>query len=95
VYCAHEYTLANIGFAKWVEPNNPDLLQRERDDQARRGRNLPTVPSRLDLERRTNPFLRSAEPTVIQAAEAFAGHPLKTGAEVFGTVRYWKDSRYD
>jgi hydroxyacylglutathione hydrolase len=95
VYCAHEYTLANIGFAKWVEPNNPDLLQRERDDQARRGLNLPTVPSRLDLERGTNPFLRSAESTVIQAAEAFAGHPLKTGAEVFGTVRYWKDSRYD
>lgn len=95
LYCAHEYTLDNIGFAKWVEPGNLTLLQRERDDRQRRERNLPTVPSRLDLELRTNPFLRSAEPTVIHAAETFAGKPLKRGAEVFGTIRYWKDSRYD
>jgi hydroxyacylglutathione hydrolase len=95
VYCAHEYTLANIGFAKWVEPNNPELLQRERDDSARRQQHLPTVPSRLELELHTNPFLRSAEPTVIAAAEGFAGRRLRSGPDVFGTVRYWKDSRYD
>ncbi len=73
IYCAHEYTLDNIAFAQWVEPNNPDLLQRERDCQALRERGLPTVPSLLELERRTNPFLRFDEPTVIQAASRFAG----------------------
>src|SRR5206468_12201678 len=29
VYCGHEYTMANIGFAKAVEPGNSALLERE------------------------------------------------------------------
>ncbi|MCL4158028.1 UNVERIFIED_CONTAM: hypothetical protein GTU68_011885, partial [Idotea baltica] len=29
IYCAHEYTLDNIGFAKWVEPDSQALLTRE------------------------------------------------------------------
>ncbi len=95
VYCAHEYTLDNIAFAKWVEPDNSDLLQRERDSKALRERGLPTVPSRLELERRTNPFLRFDELTVIRAAQKFAGRPLAAGAETFGMVRYWKDSKFD
>jgi hydroxyacylglutathione hydrolase len=95
VYCAHEYTLDNIAFAKRVEPDNPDLLRRERDDQARRRQGRPTVPSRLELERRTNPFLRFDDPKVIQAAEHFAGHPLRGGDRVFATVRHWKDSKFD
>ncbi len=95
VYCAHEYTLDNIAFAKWVEPNNTDLLQREQDARALRARDLPTVPSRLDVERSTNPFLRFNEPEVIAAAENFAGRRLAPGAETFGVVRYWKDSKFD
>lgn len=95
VYCAHEYTLENIAFAKWVEPHNPDLLQREKDARAQRQNHEPTVPSPLALEQKTNPFLRFDVPQVIQAAEQFAGRPLGSAAEVFGTVRYWKDSRFD
>ncbi len=95
IYCAHEYTLDNIAFAQWVEPNNPDLRQRERDCQALRERGLPTVPSLLELERRTNPFLRFDKPTVIQAASRFAGRPLAAGAETFGAVRHWKDTKFD
>lgn len=95
VYCAHEYTLDNIAFAKWVEPDNPDLLQREQEAKTLRAQDIPTVPSSLAVERRTNPFLRFDEPTVIAAASQFAGRTLQSGAEVFGTVRYWKDSRFD
>jgi hydroxyacylglutathione hydrolase len=95
VYCAHEYTLDNIAFAQWVEPDNPDLLQREQDSRALRARGLPTVPSRLELERSTNPFLRFDVPAVICAAERFAGRPLAAGAETFGVVRYWKDTKFD
>ncbi len=36
IYCAHEYTLDNLGFAKWVEPNNADLDQRLSDTQKQR-----------------------------------------------------------
>ena len=92
VYCAHEYTLANLKFALVAEPDNEDLKQRMADTTAMRKQNQNTVPSALGLEKRTNPFLRSQIPELKQAAEQFAGKPLPTGADVFGTVRYWKDT---
>lgn len=95
VYCAHEYTLANLGFAAWVEPDSPALLARVADDAARRRRDEPTVPSTLALERATNPFLRVREPAVIAAAERFTGQRLATDSEVFWAVRHWKDTEYD
>ncbi len=95
IYCAHEYTLDNIGFAKWVEPDNQALLQRERDAQALRDRCEPTVPSRLQLELDTNPFMRWSEDGVSAAAERYAGRRLQSGAEVFTAIRNWKDREYD
>lgn len=95
VYCAHEYTLDNIGFAKWVEPHNPDLLRRERETHALMDADRPSVPSTLGLELATNPFLRVDFPVVVQAAEHFAGHGLHNRWEVFGALRHWKDSEYD
>ena len=93
MYCAHEYTLDNIRFARKVEPDNADLIQREANDRATRAQNLPTLPTTMGWEKRTNPFLRSLEPTVIQAAERYAGHSLSDPAQIFGTVRAWKDSQ--
>lgn len=94
-YCAHEYTLDNIGFAKWVEPENEDLILRDEMDMARQEKGVPTVPSTLDQELKTNPFLRYKIPAVKQAAEKHAGRKLKTDAEVFGAIREWKDREYD
>lgn len=95
IYCAHEYTLDNIGFARWVEPDNDDLMQRDDQDMASQEQGIPTVPSTLELELKTNPFLRFNQQVVKAAAEKFAGKPLRTDAEVFAAVRYWKDSEYD
>ena len=95
VYCAHEYTLANLGFAKWVEPENAALLAREQVDVATRARHEPTVPSTLDLELATNPFMRTNQPPVIAAAERWAGRALPNRAEVFRALRTWKDKDYD
>lgn len=92
VYCAHEYTTANLRFARVVEPDNPDILARCDEVARHRARQEATVPAPLLLERKTNPFLRCAEPDVIAAAEAFAGRSLASGAEVFAAVRRWKDS---
>jgi hydroxyacylglutathione hydrolase len=94
-YCAHEYTLSNLGFALWVEPQSEALLARVREAEETRRSGLPTVPSRLGLELETNPFLRTGEPGAIAAAERFAGRPLQGHAEVFAALRRWKDSRYD
>ena len=95
IYCAHEYTLDNIEFAKWVEPDNPDLLAREKEARAIRKRGQPTVPSQLATEWRTNPFLRWDHDGVIMAAERHAGHPLPQAAQVFGEIRDWKDKEFD
>jgi hydroxyacylglutathione hydrolase len=91
VYCAHEYTLANLRFARAVEPGNNALAARQAREQQRRDRGLPTVPMMLDDERATNPFLRTADPAVIAAAEAWAGRPLSDDVAVFAALREWKN----
>jgi hydroxyacylglutathione hydrolase len=95
VYCAHEYTLANLGFAAWVEPQSPELAARTERDRARRARGEPTVPSLIGEELATNPFMRTDRPGVAAAASAWAGRPLHGRAEVFRALRTWKDRDYD
>lgn len=92
VYCGHEYTVDNLHFARLVEPDNPHIRARLVETMALRACDLPSVPAPLDLERRSNPFLRCEVPAVIAAAERFAARRLQSGAEVFAVVRRWKDS---
>jgi len=91
-YCAHEYTLANIAFARAVEPGNQALAERERSDAALREKSIPTVPSTIGREIATNPFLRCAEPEVIAAAAARLGGQPGGPAETFGAIREWKNN---
>jgi len=92
VYCAHEYTQDNLKFAQRVEPDNKQLRQRIEQTIQLRLNDQATVPSTLELEKNTNPFLRFDIDSVKTAAERFAQKPLNTPAEVFKTVRYWKDT---
>ena len=92
VYCAHEYTQANIRFARAVEPANEALRLREQEAQETRDQGLPTLPSTIELEHRTNPFLRCHIDDVQQAAQAQSQTALATEAEVFGALRAWKDN---
>ena len=91
VYCAHEYTLANIAFAKQVEPDNPALGERERTDAASLARGLPTLPSTIGREKATNPFLRCAVPAVIASANKYLGTMPSDPAGVFSALREWKN----
>lgn len=91
IYCAHEYTLANIRFAKAVEPDNRALREREEHARALRAAQRPTLPSTLALEHATNPFLRCAQPAVIAAASRRAGAKLTDPVAVFATLRDWKN----
>ena len=92
VYCAHEYTLANLAFARAVEPENTTLARRIADAEASRARHEPTVPSTLSLELQTNPFLRCAEPALLDALRKQDRLQGDSGPEVFATVRAWKDT---
>lgn len=58
IWCAHEYTLANLQFARTLEPENAELQQRMVEVMALRSRDEPTIPTALGFEKRTNPFLR-------------------------------------
>ena len=94
-YCAHEYTLDNIGFAKWVEPDSPALLEREQacHDTLDGGGN--TVPVALSTERATNPFLRIRQAAVLTAVEAHYQRPMRDSRDTFRSLREWKDREYD
>jgi hydroxyacylglutathione hydrolase len=59
VYCTHEYTEANARFALSVDPDNLQIKQKMREVQRLRAENKPTVPSTIEQERATNPFLRA------------------------------------
>lgn len=91
VCCGHEYTLANLKFAREVEPDNRDVREYVDECAARRERGEPTLPSRLGRERRVNPFLRCGEAGVRDAARRRLGREPADAVEVFAAIREWKD----
>lgn len=91
VYCAHEYTLSNLRWAVTVDPENPSLLALQNQAKALHSAGHPTVPSRLSVEKQCNPFLRSRDPVVVQAALGWAQKPLTDPVAVFAALREWKN----
>ena len=91
ICCAHEYTEANLEFARRVEPGNGAIVRRLEDVRRLRQAGRPSLPSLLADERLTNPFLRCEEADVIAAAEAHAGRRLADPVAVFAELRAWKD----
>ena len=91
VYCGHEYTLANIRFARAVDPGNTVLAAREERAQKLRDAGKPTLPSTLGEERATNPFLRCAEPAVVESANKYLGARVADPVRVFAAIREWKN----
>ena len=88
VYCGHEYTLANARFALTVDPDNPALVERTRQVVALRRDDQPTLPTTIDLELETNPFLRADDPAV-RAHLAMESEPV---VRVFAEIRARKDN---
>jgi hydroxyacylglutathione hydrolase len=91
VYCAHEYTLSNLRFARACEPGNAALAKREARCQAQRARGEPTVPSTIAEERATNPFLRCDEPALRAAARTHDANAGRTTVDTFAALRAWKN----
>ena len=93
VFCAHEYTLANLRFAQAVEHGNKQLSQRVVDDGAKRDRNEPTVPSSIGLEKQTNPFLRYQEPEIVRAlVNEGKLQNQASPVDTFAALRAWKNT---
>lgn len=94
IYCAHEYTLSNLAFARTVEPGNTALLDHIGDCEQKRADNQPTIPTRLGLEKDINPFLRANASEVIAFAKERMGTDTNitvSEVDVFAEVRKAKD----
>lgn len=87
VWCAHEYTLKNLEFARSVEPHNHALAQRLTETQAARSRQEPTVPLSLGQEKQTNPFLRWDVPAIQAAMDT--DDPVRTFSRLRGKKDLW------
>jgi len=91
VFCAHEYTLANLTFALTVEPNNQQLIDYQDKVQQMRNKSKATIPTTIGTEKAINPFLRCHTCQVIQSAQANSNQTLTLEHETFAALRAWKD----
>jgi hydroxyacylglutathione hydrolase len=91
VCCTHEYTLSNLKFATAVEPGNSQLNHYRQQCEERRSRGEPTLPSTIAVENSVNPFLRTRQPAVAQAAHAFNAADPADPVAVFAALRQWKN----
>jgi hydroxyacylglutathione hydrolase len=87
IFCGHEYTQANIRFAKTIEPANAALSAREKKVEMLRAVRQPTIPSTLGEEKAANPFLRADLPEVAKSV-GLAGQPAW---KVFAEIRERKN----
>jgi hydroxyacylglutathione hydrolase len=87
LYCGHEYTNNNCRFALTVEPENPALQARAAEAAELAERGEPALPTTIEQELATNPFLRPSSPA-IQKRLGMEGRPLY---EIFGEIRRRKD----
>lgn len=87
VYCGHEYTLSNARFALAIEPENAALVRRAAEVEALIAAGKPTLPTRIDVELATNPFLRPQSPAIRKRL----GMEKSADWQVFGEVRERKN----
>jgi hydroxyacylglutathione hydrolase len=87
VFCTHEYTAKNVEFALTLEPDNENLMIRKQQVQALRNQHLPSLPSTIDLELKTNPFLRCDQATIIKNSQAESHDELS----VFTAIRFLRN----
>lgn len=92
VFCAHEYTLSNLRWARAVEPGNAELTEFEQQCIKTREANQPTVPSSIGIEKACNPFMRARAPSVASSAGNWAAQKLGNAVDVFAALRTWKNN---
>lgn len=91
VCCAHEYTLVNGRFARTVEPDNPEREQWLALAAEHIARGQPSLPSRIGIERSSNPFLRCDQPAIRDSLAREFGRPPESREQAFTWLRRWKD----
>ncbi|MEX3671665.1 hydroxyacylglutathione hydrolase [Paraburkholderia phenoliruptrix] len=91
VHCAHEYTLANLQFARQCEPSNADIDAWYRRAKSLRQDGLPTLPTSIELELAVNPFLRVQSIELLCTLESRFQISISNRLAAFTLLRGWKD----
>ena len=92
VYCAHEYTQANLDFALTVEPSNSELVYYYNQVLQKRANNIATIPSSILQEKKINPFLRCDQETLMASASEYSGEKVTDTLSTFTQIRAWKNN---
>ena len=87
VYCGHEYSKSNADFAISIEKNNNQLLKRSDEIKKLINKNSYTVPTTIEKEIESNPFLRADNNNIKKNLQMEKNSP----EEVFGEIRKRKD----
>lgn len=92
VYCTHEYTLANLKFARAADPENAELQARVVTETEKRKQDEPTLPSSIALELTTNPFLRCHNQQIQRQLARQGMDADNDPVAIFTALRQWKDN---
>ena len=91
VYSGHEYTTANLSFAKEVEPLNKNIISRYNEVLKLRKEGIPTLPTTIEIELKTNPFFR-CDVEEVQDSLLKKFNIERNEQEIFKALREWKDN---
>ena len=87
IYSGHEYTKSNIEFALSVDPQNEKLKARRIRTLDSIAKGIPSIPSTLEEELETNPFLRESEASILDNIDTVPSDPVAR----FAKIRALKD----
>ncbi|TDR18521.1 hydroxyacylglutathione hydrolase [Marinicella litoralis] len=92
VYCTHEYTLSNLKFALFIEPNNQGLLDYQQKINSMRKQNKASLPTRLETQLQLNPFLRTNDKNIQKIVSRRLNTTINNELTCFAELRKLKDS---
>jgi hydroxyacylglutathione hydrolase len=74
-----------------VDGANADLIAYEAHCQVLRTEGVPTIPSRIGIEKKINPFLRSHTAGVTTSVQQF-DVTAQSATDIFAALRQWKNN---
>lgn len=92
IYCAHEYTRANVDFALAVWPENTDINDYSEWVNQQRAQGIPTLPGSIGQEKKINPFMNADSIELKKNVEQHFNSTYTSPVDVFSALRSWKDN---
>lgn len=89
ICCAHEYTLANLAFARTILPEDNLIAGYEREMKQLRAKNLTNLPTKLSFEAKINLFLRCHD--IDLQSKLDPHHTMDEEWSIFALLREKKD----